>query len=195
MTKQQIYDTIVSLTAEIKTTDVGLKLFEAAKLNGQKVKEVSEAFMTEYPELYQKMCSFATEFNKLIEESETGTDAEIFGYEKDEKAEIFVFDTSVINASSFFAFTFLTDIDAAYLFTGTYIELEEDKYVTDDSAYLDAIEEESGSSDLADFLGSAFFSEEELEWLKDCGYEYSNIYDLLADVFAGKLKEYVTFEE
>ena len=69
MTKQQIYNIIVSLTAEIKTTDVGLKIYEAAKANGQKVKEVSETFMTEHPELYQKMCSFATEYNKLIEES------------------------------------------------------------------------------------------------------------------------------
>lgn len=191
MTKQQIYNTIVSLTAEIKTTDVGLKLFEAAKSDGQKVKEVAETFMSEYPELYQKMCSFATEFNRLMEESETGTDAEIFGPEKDEENEIFVLDPNVINAPSYFALTFLTDIDDSYLFTGEYIEVGDDEYVTDDSAYLDALEEESGSSDLANFLGTAFFSEEELECLEDHGLEYSNIYDLLADVFAGKLKEYV----
>ena len=72
MTKQQIYNTIVSLTAEIKTTEVGLKLYEAAKSNGQKVKEVSETFMTEHPELYQKMCSFATECNKIIKERKKG---------------------------------------------------------------------------------------------------------------------------
>lgn len=191
MTKQQIYNAIVSLTAEIKTTDVGLKLFEAAKSNGQKVKEVSETFMTEYSELYQKMCSFATEFNKLIEESETGADAEIFGPEKDEKNEIFVFDLNVINASSYFALMFLTGIDDSYLFTGEYLEATNEEELTDDSVYLDAIEKESGSYDLANFLGIAFFNEEELECLKDYGFEYSNTYDLLADVFAGKLKEYV----
>lgn len=189
--KKHIYDTIVSLTAEIKTTDVGLKLFEAAKSDGRKVKEVSEAFMTEHPELYQKMCSFATEFNKLIEESETGKDAEIFGPEQDEENGIFVFDANVINASSYFALTFLTGIDDSYLFTGECIEVADEEYVTDDSAYLDALDEESGSHDLANFLGIAFFTEEELEYLKDSGFEYSNIYDLLADVFAGKLKEYV----
>lgn len=191
MTKQQIYDTIVSLTAEIKTTDVGLKLFEAAKSGGRKVKEVSDTFITEYPELYRKMCSFTTEFNKLMEESETGTDAEIFGPEKDEENEIFTLDPNVINAPSYFALTFLTNIDDSYLFTGEYIEVGDDEYVTDDSAYLDALEKESGSSDLANFLGTAFFSEEELECLRENRLEYSNIYDLLADVFAGKLKEYV----
>lgn len=191
MTKQEIYNTIVSLTAEIKPTDVGAKLFEAAKLNGQKVKEVAETFMSEYPELYQKMCSFASKFNEFIEASEDGIEGEIFGSENDEEKEIRVFDTNVINASSFFALTFLTDIDTSYLFNGTCIEFEVDKYVTDDSAYIDALEEESGSSDLTDFLGAAFFSEEELEWLEEYGYKYSNIYDLLADVFAGKLKEYV----
>lgn len=193
MTKREIYDTIVSLTAEIKTTNVGLKLFEAAKSegNGRKVKEVAETFMNEYPDLYQRMCSFANEFNKLMEISITGTDFEIFGPEPDEEHEIFVFDTNVINASSFFAFTFLTDIDTAYLFTGTFIVLEEDKYLTDDSAYLDTLEEEAGSVDLANFLRVASFSKEELEYLEYYGFEYSNIYDLLADVFAGKLKEYV----
>lgn len=50
-----------------------MKLFEAAKVDGLKVKEVSETFMSEYPELYQKMCGFATEFNKLMKESETDT--------------------------------------------------------------------------------------------------------------------------
>lgn len=194
MTKQQIYNTIVSLTAEIKTTDVGLKLFEAAKSEGQKVKEVSETFKRENPELYQKMCSFTTEFNKLVEESETGHEAEIFGPEKDEENEICVFDTSAINASSFFALTFLTDIDDSYLFTGKIIKLDEYMFLLADSAYMDALEEESGSSDLIYFLGIASFSEEELEYLAGCGFEYSNIYDLLADVFAGKLKEYVSDE-
>ena len=191
VTKQEIYNTIVSLTAEIKATDVGTKLFEAAKVDGQKVKEVAETFMSEYPELYQKMCSFASKFNEFIEANEDGIEGEIFGSENDESKEIRVFDTNVINASSFFTLTFLTDINVSYLFDGTYIELEADKYVTDDSAYLDALEEESDSSDLPDFLGIAAFSEEELECLEEYGYEYSNIYDLLADVFAGKLEEYV----
>lgn len=191
MTKQQIYNAIVSLTAEIKTTDVGLKLFEAARLDGQRVKEVSYRFTTEYPELYQKMCDFATEFNKLVEESKTGNDAEIFGLKRDEENEIFVFDPNVINSSSYFAFTFLTGIDDSYLFTNEYFEGDNGEYVTDFSAYLEDIEKESGSPNLANFLGNASFTEEELECLEDCGFEYSNIYDLLTDVFAGNLKEYV----
>jgi len=188
VTKQHIYNTLVSLTAEIKTTDVGLKLFEAAKSDGQKVKEASESFMAEHPELYQKMCSFATDYNKIIEESETGNDAEIFGLEKDEENGIFIFDLNVIDASSYFALTFLTGIDDSYFFK---LEVDDDEDITDHSTYLDGIEAVSGSSNLADFLGCAFFNEEELECLKEHGFEYSNTCDLLADVFAGKLREYV----
>lgn len=194
MTRQQTYDTIVSLTAEIKTTDIGLKLFEAAKSgDGKKVKEVSDTFITEYPELYQKMCSFATEFNKPIEESETfafGFPEAIFGLKRDEKNGIYTFDPNVINASSYFALTFLTDVLDLYLFIGEATEVD-GEFVTDDSAYLNALKEESGSSDLAKFLEMASFSEDELGCLIEVGFEYSNIYDLLADVFAGKLKDYV----
>ena len=57
MTKQQIYDNIVSLTAEIKATGVAGKLFEAGKHEdgAEKVKEVCENFVTENSILYLKM--------------------------------------------------------------------------------------------------------------------------------------------
>lgn len=188
MTKQQIYTTIVSITAEIKTTGVGLKLYEAAKSDGQKVKEICETFMAEHPELYQKMCSFATEFKKLIEEIETYEEVEVFGLEKDEEKGIFVFDLNEINATSYFVFTFLTRIDDSYLFTEEYFDVDSDEGA---DKYYDAIEEESGSYDLAEFVANALFDDEEFEYLEEHGFKYSNTYDLLADIFAGKLKEYV----
>lgn len=192
MTKKQIYETIVSLTAEITTTKVGPMLFEAAKENGQKVQEVCENFVDQYSDLYDKMFTFSDEFVKLIEESKTGCDAEIFGLEKNEENDVWVFDSNIIKASSLFVLTFLTDIDYAYLFRGEYIEIGEDEYITAFSPYFDALEKESGSSDFVDFLGNASFSAEEFESLLECGFNYSyNVYDLLADVFAGKLKEYI----
>ena len=192
MTKKQIYETIVSLAAEITTTKVGPMLFEAAKESGQKVEEVCENFVAQYTDLYDKMFTFSDEFVKLIEESKTGCDAEIFGLEKNEENDVWVFDSNIIKASSLFVLTFLTDIDYAYFFRGEYIEIGEDEYVTAFSPYFDALEEESSSSDFVDFLGNASFSAEEFESLLECGFNYSyNVYDLLADVFAGKLKEYI----
>lgn len=190
VTKQEIYNTIVSLTAEIKATDLGAKLFEAAKVDGNKVKEVAETFMSEYPELYQKMCNFADEYNELIDK---GIDIAIFGPEEDKEREICVFNPDLINASSFFALAFLTNIDDGYLFTGEFVEKDENHYLVDGSTYLDALEEESDSTYLAEFLGDGFdiITEEHLKNLAEDGFNYSNIYDLLADVFAGKLKEYV----
>jgi len=187
VTKQQIYDTIVSLTAEIKATDVATKLFEAAKSEdgGQKVKEVRENFITQNSILYEKMMNFASEVNQLIEESETGNDAEVFDIEQDEENGIFMFDLNVIDASSYFAFTFLSGIDDSYFFTVEYY------IAAGTTAYFDALEEKSGSSELVNFLAIASFIEEEFEFLEFDGFKYSNFDDLLADVFAGKLKEYL----
>ncbi len=195
MTKQTIYDTIVSLTTELKPTNIGLKLFEAAKSSegaGQKVSEVLETFANEYPELYQKIWRFADDFNEYMSLPTTSAFAgEIFGAKEDKENGITVFDPNIIHASSFFAFTFITDIDEVYLFTGECIEIGENEWLTDDVTYLDALEEESGSTDLANFLANASFSFEEIDCLSDSDLIYDNICDLLADVFAGKLREYI----
>lgn len=194
MTKRQIYDNIVKLTTEIKATNVGLKLFEAARLSGQKVKEVAETFMREYPGLYKRMYDFAYEYNKLVAD-DCLSDVEIFGVEENEENGIFVLNPNVIDAPSYFSLIFLTNIDEAYLYYQPTSCLSEDtteeEWIHADDAYYDALVKETGCEDLVEFLGAAFFDEDELEWLAYRGYDYENIYDLLADVFAGKLKEYV----
>ena len=194
MTKQEIYDTIVSLTAEIKNTNIAFALFEAAKSEKgrRKVEEVAETFKKQYAELYQRMCSFADGFNVAIEQSLTKCNGEIFGIDEDFVDNIHVFDSNAINPSSFFVLTFLTEIRSAYLFAGSIIMIKSDMYLTDDAIYVDALEKESGSLELAEFLGGgAFFSEEEIEMLSNLGFSVENKYELLANVFAGKLKEYL----
>ena len=127
---------------------------------------------------------FANEFNEIVENSETAEELEIFGLVRNEEKEVWVFDLNKINVSSFFIFQFLTFFDDVYLFTEDYLN-------RDYNEYLDILEKESKSSELAEYCGAAYFSDEELEWLQDRGYDYSNKYDLLVDVFAGKLKDYV----
>lgn len=193
MTKQEIYDTIVYLTTEIKATNVGSELFKAAMLekSEQKVREIAYTFVRKNPLLYKKMFAFASDFNRMVEKSETGDECVIFGLKREEKDGFFLFDTDVIHASSFFVLTFLTDIDDSYLFTGDCIEVGDEEFITPDSAYLIAIEKESGSSELADFLALARFSEDTLEDLADYNIKATNIYELLVEVMAGELKEYV----
>ena len=180
MTKKQIYETIVSLTSELTPTKVGTMLFEAAKSEegGKKVDEIIENFISQYSDLYLKMCNFAAKFTELYEACE---DVEVFGPEKD----MWKFDTALIDVSSFFALAFLTNINSQDFFAA------EDSEDSESNVYLDAIEKESGSTDLAEFLGAALLSTEELDCLEYYGFNYSNTSDLLADIFAGKLKEYI----
>lgn len=67
MTKQQIYEQVVQLTAELAKTKVAEKIFDFA-MNGEAVKAqmVIDCFPVYYPELYQKIVCFGEEFNKLI---------------------------------------------------------------------------------------------------------------------------------
>ena len=68
MTKQQIYDSVVELTAEIKVTEAGAKLLKAANKSGKKASKVCEEFITQYPKLYLKMQHFATKLTEIIKE-------------------------------------------------------------------------------------------------------------------------------
>ena len=193
MTKREIYDTICSLTSEIKKTGVAEKLFEAAKSkNGRKkVKKTCENFIIENSYIYMKIMRFATDVNQLIEKSEHGKDAEIFGLEKNEENGIWVFDPNVIHASSFFVLVFLGRIDDAYFFECNGVFSRHKAPVFDFSVYLDALEKESGSSELSNFLVSASFTQEELECLEEYGFVYQTVEDILHDVFVGKLKDYI----
>lgn len=193
MTKQEIYDSLVSLTGELGALNMGKKLFDAARTgeDGQKVEEVVETFKKENPDLYQKMCKFAQEIDSTTSESD-GLGAEVLGSEDDEEKGIHAYDVNTISASSLFALVFLTGTDDVYLFHDIDPTCDEDDTEEESGwdKFLDDLEEESGSYELADFLANASFSKDELDCLEEYGYDYPNLYKLLADIFAGKLKEY-----
>ena len=56
--------------------------------------------------------------------------------------------------------------------------------------YLEALKQESGSFHLSHFLEIAELNQEEIEYLKENGFKYANTYELLADVFKGRLIMY-----
>lgn len=182
MTGKEVYDAIVSLTSEIKATNVGLNLFDAAKSRkSRKVKKVCNAFIGKYPELYKKMCDFSKSFDDHMVESIARDDKE---------TQVYMYDSNIIDAPSFFALTFFTNINDLYMLPGIVIQLGNNSYIYGDEAYLDVIEKESGSSHLADFLGIASFSNDELTHLKKCGYEGTSLYNLLVDAYTGFIKEF-----
>ena len=191
MTKNEIYEQVVRLTAELAETKVAKAIFAAAT-EGEAVKAqtIIDVFPVFYPELYQKIVDFGKEFNKLVGDSEEdkekrstilqscevmmyslaqtkviaqiakaaetgdprkvqevidtfkkdysgfvedlmnfqkeyneyrdthrkGNKGEIFGAEIDEENGIFVFDTNVIDALSFYVLKILANIAGVYFF-------------------------------------------------------------------------------
>lgn len=71
MTKNEIYESVVRLTAELAQTNVAQKIFNAAaEGNAVKAQTIIDVFPVFYPELYQKIVDFGKDFNELVGESE-----------------------------------------------------------------------------------------------------------------------------
>lgn len=67
MTKKEIYDVVVRLTAEVSETKVAEMIRDAtAEGDAVKTQRIIDAFPMYYPKLYQKISDFGREFNKLV---------------------------------------------------------------------------------------------------------------------------------
>lgn len=186
MTKKEIYEQVVALTAGLARTKVAEKIFSFAN-EGDPVKtqEVIDNFPKEYPELNQKIVSFGEKFNKLIDDAKTRDEGAVFGIKTDQKNEIFVFDTNVIDALSFYAFAIFAKIDETYLFMTTDGSCN-DVCPWDNPA--DAVEA-AGHYSLAVFVSNFSF----IDWVgedEDCA---TTVGELLVDIFAGEFDD--IFEE
>ena len=70
MTKKEIYERVVQLTAELAKTKVAERIFDAAaEGNVAKTQKIIDIFPSFYPGLYQRIVEFGIEFNRLIGES------------------------------------------------------------------------------------------------------------------------------
>ena len=187
MTKQEIYNTVVQLTDQLRVTGIGEKLFEAARTGrGERVKAEVNAFQAKYATLYHRITNFVDDFNHLIEKSETGLDGEIFALREDPEKGWRVFN---LDTASYFALTFLTGWDDCHLWCDEYRRFPgevSDAY----TGYLEALEDVSQSPYLTEFLDIGSFTQEELECLEEQGYIYKDTCELLADIFAGELEDY-----
>lgn len=192
VTKTEIYNALVPLIVDINDTGIGQALFKAAKSGDvMELVRVTSNFRKEHTMLYKSMYDFVNELNE-----HSVSECEIFGFKENVEEGIFVYNPGEINASSLFALSYLTAFDESSLWECDSIEDEESKsLILDMDAYYDALEKESGSYDFADFVANAMFTDEEIANLAAEGFVYDNKYQLLVDVFAGKLKAYVNEEE
>lgn len=175
MTKTEIYEQIVRLTADIKYSGYAEKLFKAAKQ--EKITEFNRLygeFMEEYQDIYQQIIWFGDEFNRSIEASEKKYIYEIFGSRRDKKNNIFVFDSDIIDVLSFLVFIIYSKINEAYLFennTGFNVSFQ---FILDKLYDLEY-------DRLAEFISGYCFD----DLVGNGEDQYRTIYDLLTAIFRG----------
>lgn len=169
MTKQEIYEQIVQLTAKLSSTGIAKKIYDTAKTSEAKdVESVVIIFKNENAELYQSLVDFGKKLNEIMVQ---GVGVFSFGEEKDE----FIYDPKKIEAISLYALLLLGNIKYSYEFFH--------ERSTCYSKFTKSIRE-SGYPELALFI------ENQCDWflqLMNNKY-YHTIYELLSDVLKGEFK-------
>ena len=168
MTKQEIYEWVVRLTAELHATNFAKEIFDAVKNeDSKKFDSTFKSIKQDDSDLYLKIVGFGKICNDLIPEKR-----EIFGDLEDEENRIFLFEADKIDALSFFALAILGDIEDGDFF--------EDWDSQSFKVYLEAIEE-TGYLKLHKFIETHY-------WKGEIN-EYSSLYKFFVDIFKGKFEE------
>lgn len=172
MTRKEVYEQVVRLTAELAQTKVAEKIFSNAEAgDAAGTQAVIDIFPNEYPELYKEIVNFGRKFNELVDE--TNDETWVWEPEEDEANNIHVFDTNVIDSLSLYALTIFGEFDDLYLF------LDWDS----EENFFKALEE-AGYSAFAEFVGCYSWT----EWVGE-EEEYATVGDLLVDVFAEEFED------
>lgn len=165
MTKQEIYEQLVRLTAELKSINLAQRIFDAVETgNPEEVQSVFESFKNENAKMYRGLVRFGEEFNKL-----ELFDTRMFGDENDNEI---LFDENIIDALTLYTLTFFAKINDYYLFNWTTESAER---------FVVAIKK-AGYESLSEFIRDYSW----IEWIGEGTEEYPDIYNLLIAIFEGK---------
>lgn len=142
-------------------------------------------FQEEHSGFIELLKNFQEEFDEYWDENKTGREGEIFGEETDEENGVFVFDTTIIDALSFYVLVIFAKIEEVYLFCDD----EECSLMSSAGAFYDAIEEATNEA-FTEFVASYNI----VEWVgKD--EEYKTVGEILVDALADRFEESVYVEE
>ena len=176
----QACETTMYGLAQTKIIDQIAKAVETG--DPTKLQEVIVNFKKEYSGFTENLTKFQKEYNEYRDSHENGDKGAIFGSETDEDNGIYVFDTNVIDALSFYLLNVLAKISDVYFFCNW----------NDDSTsvdkFIDAIEKDTNEA-FAGFVASYNL----LDWVgKD--QEYQTVGEILvaalADEFEEDIEEY-----
>lgn len=175
MTRNEIYEQVVKLTAELAQTKVAEKIFSYADAgDAEKTQAAINLFPDEYPELYEKIVSFGKKFNELVYEETSEYDVCIFGTKADEDDNRYVFDTKVIEPLSLYVLTIFGKFDDWALF----IDWDSEEN------FFDALRE-VGYRAFSEFVACYSWT----DWVGGEEEEYATVGDLLVAVFADEFED------
>lgn len=121
---------VIGQIAEVADTGDASELFD-----------VITNFKQEHSYFAKELVEFQTEYNKYRDVDTTGCEGQIFGTEADVENGVFVFDTNVIDALSFYFLIILANIAEIYFFYDEEIEENGETYtIPADDQFVDAIE-------------------------------------------------------
>ena len=176
MTKQEIYEQVVFLTAELNSKSFAKNIFDTAKEgDSKKVEEVFETFKKENPDLYQKIVKLGKEYTQLWKKCNVFEVAHIFGSTENNEEGVHILDIEKIDSLSLCALMFLAEIDDYYMF-----QWDCKSY----KIFVDTIAT-AGYTELMAFL----IYHSWIDYIGEDTEEYSNIYELLVAIFKGKFKD------
>ncbi len=170
------------LMYELVRTNVIGQIAEVANTeDASKLPEIISNFKHEYPSIAEKLVKFQAEYSDFMDAHATGGEGQIFGSEADVENDVFVFDTNVIDALSFYIFIILANISDIYLFYDEEIEENGKPYVHPAmDHFVDAIEKATNEA-FAEFIANYTY----VDYIGK-NKEFQTVGELLVAVLAGE---------
>lgn len=150
-----------------------------------KLQEVIIDFKQKSPRLVKKLVEFQKEFNQIRDNQHAEYEWGIFGTKADEKNGVFVFDTNIIDALSFYVLTILARVRANDFFYDKEVEENGEIFtVTDNEDFVDAIEKATNEA------FAVFVENFNIDYCSDEDQEYYSVGETLVDAWRGYFEEF-----
>ena len=164
---------VIGQIAEVADTEDASKLFE-----------VINNFKHEYSHFAKKLVKFQTEYSEYRDTLVTGCEGQIFGTEADAENGVFVFDTNVIDALSFYVLIILANISEIYFFYDEENKENDETYtIPAGDQFMDAIKKATNEA-FAEFVANYNI----VDWIgKDKAFQ--TVGELLVVVLADEFEE------
>lgn len=151
--------------------------------DAKKLLEIIRDFKEQYSTFSENLVDFQKKYDEYRKSLGSGHEGEIFANEADEENGIFVFDTNVIDAPSFYLLSIIANISDCYFFYDE--EIQEDGQelsITASEKFFDAIARAT-CEEFGDFVSNYNFP----DWVGEDA-DYQSVGELLVDAMHGQFE-------